>query len=397
VTHTGPPSPDRDPVGWLLDVSHTLAPAALGDAVSRAMVGVGATAACAYVVDHDQVRLHPFGTGCADRPVVEIDGTVAGRAFAWERTHTEQLEAGVRVWAPLLDGTARLGVVGVDLDTAPDAGTRRAIERVASLAAELVISKGHYTDAIELARRHRAMTLAAELQRSNLPPVALVTPQVAVAGVIQPAYEVAGDSFDYALNADGLHVAILDSVGHDLDSSLISHLVQGSLRNSRRRGLDLPAAYAVADEALADLYPDQRFATAAFGHLDPGSGRFRWISAGHPAPLVVRGTDVEGEAPTVPTTPIGLRHTNAPDVNEVVLDPGDAVVLYTDGVTEGGVRGGERFGLDRFVDVLGRVLDEGLPPAEVLRRLVTAVLEHSAHELHDDMGVVLVQRRDGEA
>ena len=78
-----------------------------------------------------------------------------------------------------------------------------------------------------------------------------------------------------------------------------------------------------------------------------------------------------------------------------MLDPGDAVVLYTDGVTEGGVRGGERFGLDRFVDVLGRVLDEGLPPAEVLRRLVTAVLEHSAHELHDDMGIVLVQRRDG--
>jgi serine phosphatase RsbU (regulator of sigma subunit) len=134
-------------------------------------------------------------------------------------------------------------------------------------------------------------------------------------------------------------VAILDSVGHDLDSSLVSHLVQGSLRNSRRRGLDLPAAYTVADEALGDLYPDQRFATAAFGHLDLGSGRFRWISAGHPAPLVVRGTDVAGEAPTVPTTPIGLRHTNAPDVNEVVLDRGDAVVLYTDGVTEGGVRG----------------------------------------------------------
>ncbi len=301
------------------------------------------------------------------------------------------------MWAPLLDGTARLGVVAVDLVTAPDARARRTIERVAALTAELVISKGHYTDAIELARRHQAMTLAAELQRSNLPPVALVTAQVAVAGVLQPAYEVAGDSFDYALNADGLHVAILDSVGHDLDSSLISHLVQGCLRNSRRRGLDLPAAYAVADEALADLYRDQRFATAAFGHLDPDSGRFRWISAGHPKPLVVRGTDVAVEAPTVPTVPIGLRPKKPPDVNEVVLDPGDTLVLYTDGVTEGGVRGGERFGLDRFVDVLGRVLVEDLPPAEVLRRLVTAVLEHSAHELHDDMGIVLVQRRDGEA
>jgi serine phosphatase RsbU (regulator of sigma subunit) len=55
-----------------------------------------------------------------------------------------------------------------------------------------------------------------------------------------PAYEVAGDSFDYALNTDVLHVAIIDSVGHDIESSVISHLVNGSLRNSRRNGRDLP-------------------------------------------------------------------------------------------------------------------------------------------------------------
>jgi serine phosphatase RsbU (regulator of sigma subunit) len=53
-------------------------------------------------------------------------------------------------------------------------------------------------------------------------------------------YEVAGDSFDYALNTDVLHVAIVDSVGHDIESSVISHLVNGSLRNSRRNGRDLP-------------------------------------------------------------------------------------------------------------------------------------------------------------
>jgi phosphoserine phosphatase RsbU/P len=169
--------------------------------------------------------------------------------------------------------------------------------------------------------------------------------------------------------------------------------VQGSLRNSRRRGLDLAEAYAVADEVLAAVYPDLRFATAAFGTLDVGSGRFRWISAGHPAPLLIRGGEVEGEAQVVPTVPIGLRHREPPTINEVMLAPGDALVLYTDGVTEGGARGGERFGLERFVDVLRGVLIEGLPPAEILRRLIVAVLEHTAYELHDDAGIVLVQRR----
>ena len=76
-----------------------------------------------------------------------------------------------------------------------------------------------------------------------------------------------------------------------------------------------------------------------------------------------------------------------------MLEPGDGLVLYTDGVTEGGARGGERFGLERFVELLDGVLVEGLPPAEVLRRLVKAVLEHTAYELHDDAGIVLVQRR----
>lgn len=387
--------PADDPVRWLLQVAHELPPAELPDAVSRAIAALGGTWSAMYLVDHDQQHLQRF-PGSEDAgdapPSFDIDGTTAGRAFAWERTHTVAVADGVRVWVPLIDGTARLGVLAVDIpaDLADD--RLAGVQAVASLAAELLISKAHYTDAIEMVRRQRPMTLAAELQRSMLPPVALVTPLVAVAGILQPAYEVAGDSFDYALNPDGLDVAIIDSVGHDLSSSLISQIVQGSLRNSRRCGLDLPAAYATADEALGRHYPDQRFATAAFGRLDPRSGLFRWISAGHPPPLVVRGSRVVGEAPTVPVVPIGLGGEDPP-VNEVVLEPGDALVLYTDGVTEGGVRGGERFGLDRFVDLLGRAILSGLPPAELLRRVVTAVLEHTAYELHDDTTIVLVQRR----
>jgi Stage II sporulation protein E (SpoIIE) len=335
MNHDDAPDPAQDPIGWLLEVTHNLPPAELGEAVARAMAGQGATRARMYVVDHDQLRLHPFGLPGGVTTSIEIKGTIAGRAFAWERMQTEPTaEGGRRVWVPLIDGTARMGVLGVDLPGPEiDDATLRTVQQVASLAAALLISKGQYTDVIELSRRHRPMSLAAELQRSSLPPVALVTDQVAVAGVLHPAYEVAGDSFDYALNHDGLHVAILDSVGHDLDSSLISHLVQGSLRNSRRHGLGLVDAYAEADQALAQVYPDQRFATAAFGRLEPDTGRFCWISAGHPAPLVLRGGAVEGEAPVEPTVPIGLVHRSEPTVNEVVLDRGDGLVLYTDGVT----------------------------------------------------------------
>jgi serine phosphatase RsbU (regulator of sigma subunit) len=238
------------------------------------------------------------------------------------------------------------------------------------------------------------MSLAAELQRATLPPITLTTSRVMVTGILEPAYEVAGDSFDYALNEDVLYLAIIDSVGHDIESSVISQLVNGSLRNSRRNGHNLPEAYGRANEALTSVFRELTFATAAFGHLDLNSGRFGWVSAGHPPPLVVRGGKVVHEADTVAALPIGLSGAE-PTVNALVLDPGDMLLLYTDGVVEGGRRGTERFGLDRLTDLLSRNLLAGLPPAETLRRLVRAVLEHAAHELRDDLTMVLVEYRAG--
>jgi serine phosphatase RsbU (regulator of sigma subunit) len=379
-----------DPLSWLLDVSHTLPPAELSDAVAVAFARLGARSSCMFLADHDQMSLHPLVPQPGNERSFAVDGTVGGRAYTFETAVTVPDDGGgVRVWVPLVNGTARLGVVSVDLD-APGAVEDAALERLAALAAELVMTKNQYTDIIELTRRQQRMSLEAELQRATLPPVALITPCVSVAGLLLPAYDVAGDSFDYALNRHDVEVSVIDSVGHELMSSLISHLVSGSLRNSRRAGLGLADAYAAADAAVAGVFPDLRFATAAFGRLDLRSGCFRWVSAGHPPPVVVRDGRVVGEAETRPVLPIGLGGVDPP-VNEVVLGPGDKLLLYTDGAVESGVRGGERFGLDRLVDLLGQNLLDAVPPAELLRRLVTAVLEHSAHDLHDDTTLVLVE------
>jgi serine phosphatase RsbU (regulator of sigma subunit) len=392
VTGARTEGPADDSVAWLLGASHQLAPAELVGAVARALEGLGVRSSRLFLVDHDQMALHPLGPRPEASTSFAIDGTIGGRAFALERTFTVPTDEGVRIWLPLIDGTARLGVMCVDLDAtaAADEATRQRLELVASLVAELLVSKAHYTDAFELVRRREAMSLEAELQRGNLPPVSLITSQVTVAGLLLPAYEVAGDSFDYALNAEALDVAVIDSVGHELESSLISHLVQGSLRNSRRNGLGLADAYTAADAAVRRIFPDLRFATAAFGRLGLDSGRFRWICAGHPRPLLVRRSKVVGEVQAVTTLPVGLGGTE-PVVNEIVLEAGDALLLYTDGVVEGGARRSEPFGLDRLTDLLGRNLLSDLPPAEMLRRLVAAVFEHSAYELRDDTTLLLVE------
>ena len=133
-------------------------------------------------------------------------------------------------------------------------------------------------------------------------------------------------------------------------------------------------------------------ATAAFGSLDLATGSFRWVSAGHPPPLLARRGKATSEVPVKPVVPIGLGGTH-PHLNEVVLEPGDHLLLYTDGATESGPRGGERFGIDRLADLLGRSLLDGLPLAETVRRLVLAVLEHSEYRLQDDTTVMLVEYR----
>jgi serine phosphatase RsbU (regulator of sigma subunit) len=383
-----------DSLAWLLEAAQRLPPADLAGAVAEALARIGAISSCLFLADHDQMSLHPFRPIAEEPPALRVDGTVAGRTFALEMTCTVPTDGGVRLWVPVVDGTARLGVLGVDLtsEDAQDAQTLSSVERVAALAAQLVVDKSAYSDVVELVQRNRKMSLAAELQRSTLPPLAMATPDVVVAGILEPAYEVAGDTFDYALNADALHVAVIDSVGHDIGSSIVSHLVHGSLRNSRRHGLDLPEVYTRANAALTTVFRDLTFATAAFGHLDLGSGLFSWVSAGHPPPLVVRGGKVVHEADTVPVVPIGLDGVD-PTVNELVLEPGDMLLLYTDGVVEGGAPGTERFGLDRLADLLSRNLLAELSPAETLRRLVRAVLEHSAHELRDDLTMVLVEYR----
>jgi serine phosphatase RsbU (regulator of sigma subunit) len=385
------PRCEGDPLTWLLHVARHLPPTDLHASVVEAMRGAGARSGRVFLADHDHRLLHALDDAARQDESLEVVASAGGRAFALERTLVAESDGHTHVWLPMIDGTARIGVVRADVEGgAPGEGVVHELERVVSLAAELFVSKGHYTDAFEVVRRRKPMALEAELQRAILPPVALVTPTVSISGTVVPAYEVAGDSFDYALNGDAVDLVVIDSVGHELISSLISHLVQGSLRNSRRNGVDLAGAYQAADAALKAVFPDLRFATAAFGRLDLVSGYFRWMCAGHPPPLLVRGTTVVGEVSARPALPIGLGN-GQPVMNEVHLEPGDALLLYSDGVTEGGVRSGERFGLDRLVDLLGRVLLTGLPPAEVVRRLTTAVLEHSVHVLTDDATFLLVQ------
>ena len=195
--------------------------------VSGAGAQLGALEVQLYLVDYDQVLLVPLTAagdppGAVAREPVAIEGTLAGRAFTALVQHISGAGAGCTLWTPVLDGTERLGVLQLEFpaDVQIDEELRAACLDVAGLVAELVVTKSMYGDGIERARRRTPMTIPAELQWRLLPPLTFISPRVAVAGALAPTAEVAGDSFDYALNGARMHVTVIDAMGHGLEATL---------------------------------------------------------------------------------------------------------------------------------------------------------------------------------
>jgi serine phosphatase RsbU (regulator of sigma subunit) len=260
----------------------------------------------------------------------------------------------------------------------------------------MIVSKTQYGDAMILARRRRAMTLAAELRWSMLPPLNFTCPQAGIACVLEPVYEVAGDAFDYAMNGDILHFAIVDAMGHGLEASRMANLAIGAYRHARRHQYDLIDTYRYIDEMVAEVFGEDRFVTGQLAELDKQSGRVRWVNAGHPPPLLVRDRKVSLALSAEPWVPFGIGGGySAPTgpsttVAEHSLQPGDRLLFFTDGVVEARPSGGEPFGVERLVDLTRRAMADRQTLAETARRLARSVVEHRQGTLEDDATILLL-------
>ena len=376
--------------GHLVDRAHTTPPYELPGMLIEELTAVGARDVALWLHDYGQRWLHRIG-GALDSPVESIDGTLAGRAFT-HHTLVEQEDVGDarRLWTPLLDGTERVGVMALTLDDVDDE-TRNFVRRLSGNIAHLLFSKGLYTDDYNRVRRQRDMTLAAEMQWDLLPPLAITTPVVSIAGLLEPAYSIAGDSFDYAMNADALHFAIFDAMGHGLASAIMASTAIAAYRHARRSGVALVDMYGAIDRVLADQFGEDTFATALLATLDVGTGVLHWINAGHPAPLLVRGYRAVRFLEAEPHLPVGFSG-GLPPVAREQLEPGDSLLFFTDGVVEHRDDEGEMFGEERLAEWFVRHLSEQLPTAEVLRRLNRDLLERVGEAgPSDDATLVLLQ------
>ena len=252
---------------------------------------------------------------------------------------------------------------------------------------ELELASG-YTDALHAVRRRKDTQPAAEIQQNLLPPRLARVNRADIAGSVLPGYDVGGDFFDYAGNADGLWLAVADATGKGNSAAALSSLAIGALRAARRAGAGLQEAARLADEAILTL-DLQLYLTAVLGSWDAVGHRLRWINCGHPTPLIVRADgrveELEGER----TYPLGIRFTErAFPVLTASVRPGERLVLYSDGVTERRTADGGRIGEDGLRAILNEL--GARSAAGTVRGLQDAVIEASPEALRDDATLLVI-------
>ena len=381
--------------------AHLMAPDDMGALAALGAAQLGAADAVIWLVDYEQLALVAvLPPDAAPRERQSVDGSLAGRAF--RVVEPVEVETGKvrRLWVPLLDGLERLGVLEFAFPPGtaalPD-GLHRMLGQFAHLVAELLISNSSYTDHYEWFRRQEPMSLPAEMQHELLPPLTFGTERVVISGLLAPAYDVGGDAFDYALNGNIAHFAVFDAIGHGLQASLLASLAVSCYRNCRRAGLDLPRTGLAIDAAIAEMFGGERYVTAALCQLDVDSGDLRSLQLGHPAPMLLRGNQVVKELQGEPALPLGLNGLLAapqPEDFPVLgeqLQPGDRLLLVTDGVDEARGEDGEFFGRTRLAEFAAREASSGVPTPELLRRLHQSILRHQVGRLQDDATTLFVE------
>ncbi|MFF8772995.1 PP2C family protein-serine/threonine phosphatase [Kitasatospora sp. NPDC015120] len=378
----------------LLARSRAHGPAELPGLVREAARGLGADGARIFLADVQQRHLVPLLPGAGDgepEDEVDVEGTLGGRAYRLQRTQFSTGSPAVG-WYPLVDGVERIGVLRIE-GGARSADATAGFEALAALVALLAVSKSAYSDIIvEVGRRHR-MSLQAELLWAFLPPRTIGTRDVTSSAVLEPAYDVGGDAFDHSVARGHLHVAVFDAMGHDLASGGASSVALAACRSTRRAGGGLADIVHAIDRTLARWIPD-RLLTAVVADLDTATGELTWVNCGHPAPLLVRDRRIVPDA-LVRTAelPLGLGfHESGPQpVHHARLQPGDRVLVHTDGVTEARSASGELFGERRLADTLVQHMAGGEPAPEALRQLIHALVTHQDHELRDDATILLAE------
>jgi sigma-B regulation protein RsbU (phosphoserine phosphatase) len=292
---------------------------------------------------------------------------------------------------PLITGDRRHGVV---LLANPERGFGPAEQRVAQavcgMAAIAFDNALLVQSTVDRERMRKELDLARGVQMGMYPKGGLAAGKVLVAGAARPCDETGGDYYTYVERGGRILAAIGDVSGHGLGAALYTTTAHAILHQQLRAKAAPDAAFATLNVSLAESHSG-RFMTAAMVDLDAATGRFSYASAGHNPLLWISG----GQPRWLESTgmPLGIMGDSTFDLApEQQLAEGDALVLYTDGITEATNAGDELYGEARLAEVAIAALGAGSDAAGVVAAIQAGLAEFAGKvPFADDVTVVVLR------
>lgn len=367
-------SPNPGAAAALVQVLDAVSPPELAATAVSALEEAGLRRPVIWYADLAFQRLVDATGGQADR---QVDDSIEGQALSQQAPVADD----GRLHVPLARRGQLIGVLSVDGVTADAPGLQ---PLVVILTSALLASVGH-SDVMAMARGAHHLPLAATIQYELLPHPTYGDDTVEIGGQVEPAYDIAGDTYDYAVNGDAIHLGVFDAVGHGLRSTLIATSAIGAYRRNRRLATSLATVAVGIDLALRAVLARGEFVTGLLLRMDRGTRTLEVWNAGHLPPLIARGGQVSELETGAPKLPFGLGTSGSPET--MPIEPGDLVMAYTDGVIHARDRGQRFLGLDPLIAAAaGHV--PGTPIQALCRRALSQVSAYVDGPLGDDATIV---------
>lgn len=295
--------------------------------------------------------------------------------------------------APLLVDNVVLGVLYVDFRIthgAPSAADLRLLAQVAQFAAAKLETTRLREESIAKAKIDEELRTAYEIQKRLLPDGPPTIPGYEFFGINRPCRTVSGDYFDYAIRPDGrIYSIIADVSGKGITAALIMAGLATAFNIFARQDPTPDALTRQLNETLAPKTAPRKFVTGVIGVLEPATGTIEFTNAGHVPPLIVSANGVE----QLDTTDLvmGLFPKAAYRTQTMRLEPGSALVLFTDGISEAESPAGEELGMEPVIEFLRPLA--GKPASFIAAELEKFVCDFvGGSQMADDLTLVVVSR-----
>jgi sigma-B regulation protein RsbU (phosphoserine phosphatase) len=267
----------------------------------------------------------------------------------------------------------------------------RLLSLFANQAAAAIETARLHKEAIEKERIERELELAAAIQREILPRALPRVAGVELAAANVPTRQVGGDYYDlFPLSGGRLGFLVADVSGKGVPAALLVSTVHSAVHLQIDEAKTIADLVARIDRHLRRFAATRKFLTLFFGLLEPDTGLFRYVSAGHNPALLARAT---GELVRLESTgvPVGMLPNASWREETVSVAPGDLLFVYTDGVTEAVNEKDEEFGLERLSEIVSG--GAALPPRELCDQVLAAVADFArGMPQYDDQTLLLVRR-----